>query len=191
MTSKLSDLVCKALNNVDLSKVKLSRRIYNSTSREVKRYQERAFMYEFYHQLRCLERESNDLQGYSMQAEVDKRYQHISDKGTIPDLIVHKPDTSDNLLALEFKLAHNRKIKHDLRKLVDYKSPPLSYKYALFVIFGEDKSTESAFKRVLRYKCANGTSILVITHSLSDDDRETKVKEIHVCMEQDITNKQK
>jgi hypothetical protein len=128
-----------------------------------KKYLERPFAYEFYHQLRTLMDEGKvNFGGLIIQAEVDKRYQHCFEDGKIPDFIIHKANTKENLAVIEFKLASNsKKIDRDFEKLVLFKRE-LRYKHLIEVIIGDNPSLERVRGRIKEMECDNGDQIVVI-----------------------------
>jgi len=104
------------------------------------KYLERPFAYEFYHQLRRLiESKRVDFGGALVQAEVDKRYQHIPAVDDIPDFIIHLPNSpKKNIAVIEFKLASREvgDIERDLAKLVNFQGPHLKYDHIVEVLIG-------------------------------------------------------
>jgi len=142
-----------------------------------KKYLERPFAYEFYHQLRTLMDEGKvNFGGLIIQAEVDKRYQHCFEDGKIPDFIIHKVNTEENLAVIEFKLASNsKKIDRDFEKLVLFKRE-LHYKHLIEVVIGNNPSLECVRNRIKEMECDNGDQIVVIGFSV--DDWQTQKWEI-------------
>jgi hypothetical protein len=87
--------------------------------------------------------------GWHVDTEYDKLHEdgipapkkYISSDGTeqnaIPDIIVHRRQVMDNLLAIEIKKVENRRgRKRDYDKLRAYRLPPYSYQYAVFLELG-------------------------------------------------------
>jgi hypothetical protein len=116
----IEQVVCEALRGVDSEKVRLSTlTIQGDPLPGLPRYQERAFAYEFFHQMRLLQdRDISELQGITQQAEVNKRYQGLN---KIPDLILHRPNSRTNLAVFEFKLGTSHRIKDDISKLLYFR----------------------------------------------------------------------
>ncbi len=110
---KIIEVIEEALSNIDAKYCDLSRIDYSQTSSngylETKKFLERPFAYEFYHQFRKLIDDGKIELGSSViQGEVDKRYQHIMELEKIPDFIIHTPNCREkNLAVIEFKLASN------------------------------------------------------------------------------------
>ena len=128
-----------------------------------KKYLERPFAYEFYHQLRKLiDGGEVNFGGSIIQAEVAKKYQRCFKNGKIPDFIIHVPNTSNNFAVIEFKLATNLdKIKDDFDKLAEFKKE-LKYKFAFEVIIGNESSFESARQRIRQLNQSAGENIIII-----------------------------
>lgn len=146
----LIDTIKEALDNMDPRYCKLSHLDYEDTDfpellRKTK-YLERPFAYEFYHQLRRLiETDRVNFGGALVQAEVDKRYQHIPRVKDIPDFIIHLPNSpKNNIAVIEFKLASRQvgDIKRDLGKLTRFKGPYLRYDHIVEVIIGSEEQLE-------------------------------------------------
>lgn len=94
---------------------------------------ERTYCYELYHQLRCKDNESD----YILHAELDKDGDETFD-GEIPDFVVHKAGTGDNLLAVEVKVNDNQGLMiNDIEKLA-YMIEKHRYQYGLFILIGRD-----------------------------------------------------
>lgn len=148
------------LSQIDYAKVAVDRK-FRKILREAK-YLERPFAYEFYHQLRSMIDDGLvNFGGAVVQAEVDKRYQHLLGRGRIPDFIIHSPNMrTKNLAVMEFKLASNniRDIKRDLQKLARFKRPSLNYAHAVQVLIGN----ESEIRQVRR-------GLQSIPESMKDD----------------------
>lgn len=166
----------KALKNMDedyceLSQIDYSRLEVNKSTiklLEVKKYLERPFAYEFYHQLRKLI-DSGDVtfDGLVIQAEVDKKYQHCFENGKIPDFIIHEPDTQKNLAVIELKLASNyRNLKGDLKKLVEFKNNPyLEYAFAIEIIIGNHFFLNKAKECISGMEKTTGEEIIIIYYN--------------------------
>ncbi|MFA5033962.1 MAG: hypothetical protein WC614_13220 [bacterium] len=154
------------LSQIDYSKLYLS---FEQNIKETK-YLERPFAYEFYHEFRKLMENSDiDFGRYVMQAEVDKRYQHCFEDGKIPDFIMHKKNSNENLCVIEFKLATNlTKLKDDFDKLLDFKTnPELKYTYAVEVIIGDTTSLIEVKQKIEQLKNNIGEEIIVIEFNTS------------------------
>ena len=166
----------KALKNMDEDYCELSQIDYSmlevnkSTIKllEEKKYLERPFAYEFYHQLRKLI-DSGDVtfDGPVIQAEVDKKYQHCFENGKIPDFIIHEPNTRKNLAVIELKLASNlRYLKNDLKKLVEFKNNPyLEYAFAIEIIIGNHFFLNKATECILGMEKTKGEEITIIEYN--------------------------
>lgn len=104
-------------------------------------YRERAYCYELYHQLRI------NLPGdfpYTLHGEVDKRGYDFINANEIPDFILHKPNTMDNLVIVEVKTIENyrRKYRKDfntLKKFTKELGPEIefNYKLGIWLVFGK------------------------------------------------------
>lgn len=175
MPSRVLEYVINALGNVDIQRIKLSTKTYDATettgtSRE--KYQERVFMYEFYHQMRCLEDEYSEFGSLSIQGEVNKGYQRLSG-AWIPDLILHERDGEHNVLALECKMAWNSGIKRDIRKLISYRKAPLSYQTAVILILGKAQRQLSNVSRRAREELRdNEPRVDIITCCLNSINKQ-------------------
>lgn len=164
-----------ALEKMDKEYCTLSQIDYSEIDESIRKpiaeekYLERPFAYEFYHQLRKLMDSGNvDFGGPIIQAEVDKRYQHCFINGKIPDFIIHVPNNPPNLAVIELKLATNLDepygIKHDLKKLVEFKTnEDLKYTYGIEVVIGSKNHLEDGKKRIRQLKNkTHGEEILII-----------------------------
>lgn len=130
-------LIIEALENMDKNFCILS----NNLGRI--KYLERPIAYEFYHQFRKL----IDEEKFVIQGEVDKRYQHYFKKGKVPDFIIHIPNTQNNFVVIEMKLANNiRNIEKDFQKLNEFKK--LHYKNLVEIIIGYDKNLKNAKEKI-------------------------------------------
>ncbi|KKK82938.1 hypothetical protein LCGC14_2798400 [marine sediment metagenome] len=163
-----------ALVNMNQDYSKLSKKDYkniettNSFIENLKKvkYLERPIAYEFYHQLRRLMDEGDvNFGGPIIQAEVDKRYQHLFKKGNMPDFIIHTPDSKSNLVIIEFKLATRAKedIKDDFVKIVKFKTnSDLNYSYGVEVLLGDKHSLEIRRKDLNEWNKTGGEEIIII-----------------------------
>ena len=147
------------------------------------RLQERPFAYEFYHQFRKLwdcgsipEIVSEDV---VIQAEVNKIYQEIPDLKKIPDFLLHKPNTNENIAVIEFKIASNiAQIESDFKKLIEFKQR-LKYKYLIEIIIGDENSLGAIIKRIRSQNNLDGKEIILIefnTDSWKANDYKIKYK---------------
>lgn len=165
----------RALSRMDRMSCMLSTLDYNSLevgesfARKLlkEKYLERPFAYEFYHQFRNLmDTGCVYFGGPIIQAEVDKRYQHIWSDGKIPDFIIHIPNTRANLAVIEFKLASNLDgIEKDFKKLLEFKRD-LGYTYIVEVIIGNESLLERAGTRVENISTNEGEDIIVIRFNI-------------------------
>ena len=155
---------CK-LSNLVYEKIEASDSIIEILKQD--KYLERPFAYEFYHQLRKLLDKGNvGFNGPIIQAEVDKRYQHIFEKGKIPDFIIHSPNSERNIAIIEFKLASRVKddIKEDFKKIVKFKTnSSLHYIYGIEVLLGVQNSLENCRKKINVWSKTGGEEIIIIT----------------------------
>lgn len=153
-------------SQIDYSQLGIEEPVKKHLKKE--KYLERPFAYEFYHQFRKLmDKGDVDFGGPIIQAEVDKRYQHLFKRGKIPDFIIHIPNIANknrNLAVIEFKLATNlRNIKKDLEKLTEFKkNEDLKYKNVIEVIIGNKNSLEKAIKRMKGWSKPHGQEIVII-----------------------------
>ncbi len=165
-----------ALENIDENYCKLSQIDYsmlgaNESTIKIlkkKKYLERPFAYEFYHQLRKLiDCGKVKFGGPVIQAEVHKKYQQCFENGKIPDFIIHVPNTRKNLAVIELKLATNTgKLKSDLKKLVEFKNnKELKYEFAIEIIIGNYAYLNKAKECILRMGKAKGEEITVIEYN--------------------------
>jgi len=152
-----------ALSQIDYSKIEADKSFIEDL-RE-KKYLERPFAYEFYHQLRKLMDNGHvDFGGPIIQAEVDKRYQHCFKKGKIPDFIIHVPDKKQNLAVIEFKLATNlNTLKSDFEKLAEFRtSRCLEYTCGIEVIIGNKESLQTAKEFIKQLSKSRSKNIILI-----------------------------
>jgi len=171
-----------ALKNIDPRYCELSKIIYPKISvykyLAEQKWLERPFAYEFYHQFRkLLDVGRFDFGGSVIQAEVDKRYQRITDLGKIPDFILHTPNSNEkNLSVIEFKLASNygKPLEDDLKKLVTFRRGELNYKYLVEVIIGNNENLKIAWNRIDSLKTADGEKIWIIGYDV--DTRDTDIR---------------
>lgn len=175
---------CK-LSEIDYSSIGVSKPIREHIAEE--KYLERPFAYEFYHQIRKLmdSRGGVNFGGPVIQAEVDKRYQHLPcfENGRIPDFIIHVPNTHKNLAVIEFKMATNLdNLEDDFKKLMKFKkNQDLRYMYAIEVIIGNQASLRSARERVNRLNNSGDEVITIIefnTDSWRANDREIRYSDV-------------
>lgn len=184
MVKDVIGAVKMALENMDKKYCNPSKLVYSELWKSVtdklekEKYLERPFAYEFYHQLRRLMDEGCvDFDGPIVQAEVNKAYQHIFEKGKIPDFIIHIPNTNKNLAVIEFKLASNlEKIQKDFEKMLEFKSPPLNYEHLIEVIIGDRDSLEKAMEQIKNLNNLQGEKITIIKFNM--DSRKVEESEI-------------
>jgi hypothetical protein len=137
-----------------------------------RKYYERPFAYEFYHQFRKLSSNQDTyLEDFVIQAEVHKSYQNLFEKGTIPDFLIHVPNQNRNLVIIEFKRAINLKeLPSDFDKLVRFKKHKwLQYEYAVEVIVGFDDDFRN-YRKLIPVSNKQGEDIVVIEFSLDSWD---------------------
>lgn len=174
-----------SLNNMDKEFVSLSRLKINELSDKLfikiiqkQKIQERPFAYEFYHQWRKLW-DSGNMAGIVgedivIQGEVNKRYQEIPNiKSKIPDFLLHKPTSNENVAVIEFKLATNLyKIKNDFDKFVKFKEW-LNYNLLIEIVIGDSNSLRIAKTMIQKLRNDSGTEIKIVefnTEAWESDD---------------------
>ncbi|MFL6208178.1 MAG: hypothetical protein ACJ74W_04970 [Pyrinomonadaceae bacterium] len=181
----LIEAIDVALRSIDPRYCELSKIIYSQSEVSEylaeEKYLERPFAYEFYHQFRKLLDEGRiDFGGSVIQAEVDKRYQHLEGLGKIPDFILHTPHSTDsNLAVIEFKLASNfrKSLESDLIKLVAFKRTEVTrYKYLVEVIIGNANDLADAWERIDNLKSDVGEEILIF--GFDPPERGTELRSI-------------
>lgn len=154
---------CK-LSIKDYKNIELTTPLIDRLKKE--KYLERPFAYEFYHQLRKLIDEGDvDFDGPIIQAEVDKTYQHCFKNGKVPDFIIHIPDSKENLIVIEFKLANSPKkdFKDDFVKILEFKTKLLlKYSYGVEVIIGTKPSLKNRRKDINEWDKTEGEEIIII-----------------------------
>jgi len=111
------------------------------------KYRERVYAYELYHQLRSIWTSPR----FFLNGEVDKKG-HPSfppKRGPQPDLIVHEPNTMNNIAVFEIKAcnAQDSGIDADLRKLKYFKGDKVGYLRAIYLIYGT--SAENCAQRII------------------------------------------
>ncbi len=121
------------------------------------RYRERVYCYELYHQLRLtLPRPDNAEEnpcGYLLSGEIDKAgLDAMTMRGREkPDMVWHKPGTSNNGVVLEVKAARPWSpagVVKDLRTLTTFlDAPGRAYSLGLLLVFG-DVERESLLRKV-------------------------------------------
>jgi len=70
----------------------------------------------------------------------------ITQKTVFPDIIVHRRDTSENLLVIEMKKSNNRNIEDDIDKLKEFTQDPLNYKFGFFICFNIPYNEQSFYE---------------------------------------------
>jgi hypothetical protein len=187
MIVKIIKLCLEKMNKqfVNLSKLR-----FDEISGELKnilqeqKIQERPFVYEFYHQFRKMW-DNEDIreilsEKVIIQAEVNKNYQGIPDLRKIPDILLHRPNTTENFAVIEFKLASNvAQIENDFKKLITFKRR-LGYRYLIEILIGDKNSLRVARDRILSLDSPNGDEIILIefnTDSWMANDSKIRYKE--------------
>ena len=155
-----------AIEAIDPTYCELSKLTYSTAVPALadKKYLERPFAYEFYHQLRL--RMTPDWTAH-LQGEVDKRYQKI---GRVPDFLIHRPNrTNCNLAAIEFKLAKRgwEVLADDLGKLARFKLPPLSYELLVEVVIGDSDSLPSLQGEVGNFVTSTGEPLTILWYNVA------------------------
>jgi hypothetical protein len=120
-------------------------------------YRERVYCYELYHQLRLTLPPPDDIEanpcGYLLSGEIDKAgLNAITVKGREkPDMVWHKPGTSDNGVVLEVKAADPwspNGVSKDLKTLTTFLAAPgRAYNLGFLLVFG-DVSGEDLHRKV-------------------------------------------
>jgi hypothetical protein len=147
--------------------------------------QERPFAYEFYHQFRKLWDGGSILSLFPedivIQAEVNKRYQEIPHLNKIPDVLIHKPNSTDqNFAVIEFKLASNcGDLKKDFDKLVAFKQK-LNYNHLIEVVIGNKETLVRAERVMEELNGSSGEEIDIIYFN-TDSWRATDTKIKYTC----------
>lgn len=143
------DEIQHALAGVDPSYCALSALDYRGDmpvyAHQIK-YLERPFAYELYHVLRCRMADWPPDSELRLQAEVDKRYQHILEGECAPDFLIHKPgDISENCAVVEIKRALSglAAAREDQDKLRRFLLPPLSYRHVIQIIVGHSAELDT------------------------------------------------
>ena len=128
-----------------------------------RKYLERPFVYEFYHQLRkLLQNGEVDLGGPITQAGIDKVHKHYSGNEKIPDFIICVPNISPNLAAIEFRHTSNpTRIESDLKKLAELRRE-FGYSYVIEVIFGDEASLKNLKKYLYELSDPQGEKIMFV-----------------------------
>lgn len=161
----IDKVVKMALENMDKEYCRLSKMDYVAIEKLAgKKFLERPFAYEFYHQIRkLLDAGKIELGGCVIQGEVDKSYQHIFTEGKIPDFIIHVPDINKNLMVIEFKLANNPYgFKKDFDKLFEFKTnDQLKYDRAIEVVIGSKDELNIAREKISALSQENGEEITI------------------------------
>jgi hypothetical protein len=167
------DEMTKAISNIDWSFVTLSRLRYDGSHEPVaigeRRWQERQFAYEIYHQLRCLWREKPFEAGCVLHPEVLKTYQEIRHLNKMPDFLFHIPDTKRNLAVVEIKLASNpeKKLEDDLDKLALF-GRALRYESLIEILIGYRSELDETKVLLNKLNGLGETPISIACLSLDD-----------------------
>jgi hypothetical protein len=178
------DLILEAVEAIDWDYVTLSRLRYGRDNKpaglaHVRRWHERPFAYEIYHQARCIWEIRGLKKTCLIQAEVLKRYQEIKSLGKMPDLLFHVPERGPNFAVVEIKLASNRRksLDSDLRKLRGFQRI-LGYRWLVEIVIGTPLQLARIEKRLpsLNVKF-RGTTIHII--GLSLDTRRGSIRRIN------------
>lgn len=159
-----------ALENVDKRYCPLSQIDYSKVSLDSvrkclaeRKYLERPFVYEFYHQLRKLiDNGDVDFGGSIVQAVIDGGYHHRFEDGKVPDFIMYVPDANRNLVAMEFRFASNpSRIESDLEKLAEFRGE-LGYAYVVEVIIGSKASLKDVKEHLIQLSKPEGEKIMIV-----------------------------
>lgn len=105
------------------------------------KYRERVYAYELYHQLRSIWTSTQ----FFLNGEVDKKgHPCFPGIGPQPDLLVHEPNTTNNVAVFEIKAcnAQNDGIDADLGKL-NYFRKNVGYRRAIYLVYGTEAETSA------------------------------------------------
>ena len=128
-----------------------------------KKYLERPFVYEFYHQVRKLmDKGDVDFGGPIVQAGICQDYQHCFENGKIPDFIIFVPNLNRNLGVIEFRLASNpTQIKYELAKLAEFRRE-LGYRYVIEVLVGSKTVLKDIKEYLTKLSEPDGEKIMIV-----------------------------
>lgn len=183
--NEIAGIICQALNSmdrnywslsvIDYQQVKAGRKIANKLREQ--KFLERPVAYEFYHQLRTLLEENEiDLGGHVVQAEVDKRYQHVIEKKPCPDFLIHIPNSGSNLAVIEFKLASRKKsdILEDIDNLQRYiENEDLKYEVAMIVLIGVPSRIKEVTKEAVQYIKGKNYDVSIIGFNVESEEAKS------------------
>ena len=155
----IEELVSTALLEIDPHLVRLSNLRYDDQAPlSGLKYQERPFVYEFYHQIRKLQEEgAPELQGIIFQGEVSKVYQGINH---IPDLLLHAPNQSTNLAGFEFELSDYPHIDKDVRTLTRLRE--LGYQELYLILVGSPLDGNGVNRIIANHCNPSGTPVHIV-----------------------------
>ena len=115
-------------------------------------YRERVYCYEFYHRLRTLLEQQDDLGSYVLGGEIDKQGHPIIRRCT-PDFAFNVPRGMDgNLVVVEVKPVNAAigGIRKDVDTFAHFFSRPVGYRQGVELVYGEDERKFSRFERLFR-----------------------------------------
>ena len=153
---KIETLIKCALCEVDDKYYRLDTAVKNSTKfkDEVKiMIRERFFCYEFYHQMRCYDKEHHILDNnIVLSAEISKNGHELIKNNKIPDFIIHEPGSmGTNLVIIEVKAKIDEKgIAKDFNTLSLFLSD-CSYELGILILFNCDlKDLKTSMKEIVK-----------------------------------------
>lgn len=138
---------------------------------------ERAFCYELYHQIRCIQTERNEMK-LSLNGEIDKRghLEFDKDDQKNPDFVFHIPgEMDDNTFVIEVKGIINDDCIHDFQKLELFVCK-YGYKMGIFILYNH---TFEEFTRKLSEKLRKNFSSVP----------ESRAKNILIICKKDVLTK--
>ena len=96
---------------------------------------ERVYCYELYHQIRSLQ-EKNNLNDFTVNAEIDKRGHSIITENFNPDIVIHQQGDMVNYIVVEVKVTLNAEgIAKDFNTIITMLEK-YKYQYGIFILTG-------------------------------------------------------
>ena len=183
ISKKYLDLLIEAVKCVDKEYINIS---INSKNKKILKHYERIFCYELYHQLRSKQEKSPD--DYVIWGEPIKRSFSDIAKGKMPDFLIHKPGTNDNLLIVEVKMKNSLDsgVDDDFEKIENYLENN-NYQIGVFICIGlSTDETREKIKNKLKDKYNNFCGKEVFLICRKDDEtccERLNPKEIIKCQD--------
>ena len=107
---------------------------------------ERVYCYELYHQIRSLQ-EKNNLNDFTVNAEIDKRGHSIITENFNPDIVIHQQGDMVNYIVVEVKVTLNAEgIAKDFNTIITMLKK-YYYQYGIFILTG---SSLERFKKYFK-----------------------------------------